>query len=36
VPPPVILTVNAVRELTVICGGGGATHFVIDVTGYFR
>jgi hypothetical protein len=32
----VILTLNGARELTVVCGGGGATQFVIDVTGYYR
>jgi hypothetical protein len=32
----VILSLNTARELTVICGGGGSTQFVIDVTGYFR
>ena len=32
----VILTLNANREITVICGGtASATHFLIDVTGYF-
>lgn len=32
----VTLTLNANREITVICGGtGSATHFLIDVTGYF-
>jgi len=29
------LTLNAAREVTVICGGGGSTQFVIDVTGFF-
>ena len=31
------LTINATRQVTVICGGtgGAATQFVIDVTGYF-
>ncbi len=34
----VILTLDAGRELNVIAGGGTgtATHFVIDVTGYYR
>ncbi|MBI5088189.1 MAG: hypothetical protein HZB15_04830 [Actinobacteria bacterium] len=32
----VMLTLNVDRELTVICGGGGATNFVLDITGYFR
>ena len=27
------LTLNALREITVICGGGGSTDFVIDVSG---
>ncbi len=33
----VTLTINAGREVTVICGGdtGAQTDFVIDVTGYF-
>ncbi len=33
----VILTLNASREITVICGSGSgsATHFIIDITGYF-
>jgi len=32
----VIVTLNAAREVTVICGGSGASaDFVIDVTGYF-
>lgn len=32
----VVLTLNASREITAICGGSsGATHFIIDVTGYF-
>lgn len=29
------LTLNATREVTVICGGGGQTHVVIDITGYY-
>lgn len=29
------LTLNATRQVTVVCGGGGSTHFVIDVSGYF-
>ena len=34
----VTLTLNAARELTVIAGGDttAGTHFVIDVTGYYR
>ena len=32
----VTVTLNAAREVTVICGGSGASaDFVIDVTGYF-
>ncbi len=33
----VLLTLNASREVTVICGGaaGVETHFFIDVTGYY-
>ena len=33
----VTVTLNASRELTVICGGavGNATQFIIDITGYF-
>ena len=31
----VIVTISASREVTVIAGGGGATDFIIDVTGYF-
>ena len=29
------LTLNALRQVTVICGGGGSTDFVIDVSGYY-
>ena len=29
------LTLNATREVTLIAGGGGSTHVVIDVTGYY-
>ncbi|MGD9700862.1 MAG: hypothetical protein AB7Q42_02810 [Acidimicrobiia bacterium] len=29
------LTLNATRQVTVICGGGGSTDFVIDVSGYY-
>jgi len=29
------LTLNANRELTVICNGGGSTHFLIDIAGYY-
>ncbi|HEY5874418.1 MAG TPA: hypothetical protein VIT64_03920 [Ilumatobacteraceae bacterium] len=31
----VLATLNGTRQLTVICGGGGSTDFVLDVTGYF-
>lgn len=32
----VTLAINpANRQVTVVCGGAGVTHFVIDVTGYF-
>ena len=31
----VILTLDATRKITVVAGGGGATDFIIDVTGYF-
>ena len=31
-----ILTLNATRQVTVVCGtGGGTTHFIIDVSGYY-
>jgi hypothetical protein len=29
------LTLNSSREVTIVCGGGGNTHVIIDVTGYF-
>lgn len=29
------LTLNGNREVTVICNGGGATHFLIDIAGYY-
>ena len=34
----VTLTLNANRELTVICGGqpGAQANFIIDITGYYR
>jgi hypothetical protein len=32
----VILAVDAQRRLTIVAGGGGSSHVVIDVTGYFR
>lgn len=31
----VILTLNANRELTVVCDGGGSTDFIVDITGYY-
>ncbi|MCE9621745.1 MAG: hypothetical protein K8R99_05300 [Actinomycetia bacterium] len=31
----VTLTLNDSRQVTVICNGGGSTHFIIDVSGYF-
>jgi len=32
----VILTLNSNRELTVVCGDGGvATHFIVDISGYY-
>jgi hypothetical protein len=30
------LTVNASRELTVVLGGTGSTHFIVDILGYWR
>ena len=33
----IIATINpTTREVTVICGPGGSTHFFLDVTGYWR
>ena len=29
------LTLNASRQVTVIAGGGGATDFIIDISGYY-
>ena len=29
------LTLDASRQLTVIAGGGGSTHFIIDIMGYY-
>ncbi|MCU1360108.1 MAG: hypothetical protein JWN99_1397 [Ilumatobacteraceae bacterium] len=29
------IALNNARELTIICAGGGSTHFVIDVLGYY-
>jgi hypothetical protein len=31
----VSLTLNALRELTIVAGGGGGTDFIIDVSGYY-
>lgn len=31
----VALSLNGSRQVTVICNGGGNTHFIIDVAGYF-
>ena len=31
----IILTLDASRQLTIVGGGGGSTHFIIDVNGYF-
>ena len=31
----VTLTLNTTRQLTVICNGGGTTHFIIDIAGYY-
>lgn len=31
----VTLTLNANRELTVVCGGGGSTDFIVDISGYY-
>ncbi|MGB8861885.1 MAG: hypothetical protein WCC60_21700 [Ilumatobacteraceae bacterium] len=30
-----LLTLNASRELTIICDGGGSTHVIVDITGYY-
>lgn len=32
----VILALDDQRRLTIVAGGGGTTHVIIDVTGYFR
>ncbi|MBI4885264.1 MAG: hypothetical protein HY826_14545 [Actinobacteria bacterium] len=29
------LTLNTTRQVTVICNGGGSTHFLIDIAGYY-
>lgn len=31
----VTLTLNANRELTIVCFGGGSTHVIVDITGYY-
>ncbi len=31
----VTLTLNGNRELTVVCGGGGSTDFIVDISGYY-
>jgi hypothetical protein len=31
----VILTLNNSRQITVICNGGGATQFLVDISGYY-
>jgi hypothetical protein len=31
----VTLTLDANRQLTVVCGGNGSTHFLLDVSGYY-
>ena len=30
-----VVPVDASRQIRVFCGGGGSTHFVVDVTGYY-
>ncbi len=32
----VSLTLDAKRQLAVIAGGGGATHFAVDILGFWR
>jgi hypothetical protein len=29
------LTLNASRQLTAVCSGGGSTHFIVDISGYY-
>ncbi|MCE9621218.1 MAG: hypothetical protein K8R99_02615 [Actinomycetia bacterium] len=29
------LTLNTNRQITVICNGGGSTHFIVDIAGYY-
>ena len=31
-----VAAIAADRTVTVIAGGGGTTHFIIDITGYYR
>ena len=31
----IIVPVNSTRQVTVIAGGGGSTHFILDVSGYY-
>ena len=31
----VSLTLNSNRELTIVCDGGGSTHFIVDIAGYY-
>jgi len=33
--PGVTLTLDTTRQLTVVCNGGGSTHFIIDIAGYY-
>ena len=32
----VILALDDQRRLTIVAGGGGTTHVLVDVTGYWR
>ena len=29
------LTLNSTRQLSILCRGGGATHFIVDIAGYY-
>jgi hypothetical protein len=31
-----VVKLDASRQITVVCGGGGSTNFVVDVLGYYR
>lgn len=31
-----IVALDGLRQIKVFCGGGGSTHYIVDVTGYFR